>query len=254
MGELSGEIALVTAAAGSGIGQAVARRYAEAGADVVVTDIHAGRTAQVAEAIAAEQPDVRVLGLAMDAGDRDAIDAVLDEVESTLGPVTVLVNNAAVNVTGSIYDYDPDDWERIVAVNLTGPWYLSRRVMRSLRDAGRGGVIVNMGTYAPDVGGYGQETAYATTKGGLNALTRCLAYEGGPHGIRANTISMGVISGTKFIDDRPEILEDARARSPLGAVATAQDIAELALYLASDRAATITGETVNVAAGSYMRT
>lgn len=244
----------MTAAAGRGIGQAVARRYADAGADVVVTDVHAGRTGEVAASIAQDHPDVRVLGLTLDAGDRAAIDAVLDEVEATLGPVTVLVNNAAVNVTGSIFDYDPQDWDRIVAVNLTGPWYLSQRVMRSLRAAGRAGVILNVSSYAPDVGGYGAETAYATTKGGLNALTRCLAHEGGPHGIRANTISMGVVRGTKFIDDRPEILENAYELSPLGTAATAADIAELATYLASDRAATITGEIVNVAAGSYMRT
>ena len=93
-----------------------------------------------------------------------------------------------------------------MAVNLSGPWYLSRLVMRALRDAGRSGVVLNLSSYAPDVGGEGKETAYATTKGGLNALTRCLAWEGGPHGIRANTISMGVIRGTKFIDDRPEML------------------------------------------------
>lgn len=245
---------MVTAAAGRGIGQAVARRYADAGADVVVTDVHAGRTGEVVASIAQDHPDVRVLGLPLDAGDRSAIDVVLDEVEATLGPVTVLVNNAAVNVTGSIFDYEPQDWDRIVAVNLTGPWYLSRRVMRSLRAAGRGGVILNVSSYAPDVGGYGAETAYATTKGGLNALTRCLAHEGGPHGIRANTISMGVVRGTKFIDDRPEILENAYELSPLGTAATAADIAELATYLASDRAVAITGEIVNVAAGSYMRT
>lgn len=251
---LAGHVALITAAAGRGTGQAIARRFAAAGADVVVTDVHAARTEDVASAIAADHPDVRVLGLPMDGGDRAAIDAVLAAAEAELGVVTVLVNNAAVNVTGSIFDYDPADWDRIVAVNLSGPWYLSREVMRGLRDAGRGGVILNISSYAPDVGGEGKETAYATTKGGLNALTRCLAHEGGPHGIRANTISLGVISGTKFIDDRPEILERARELSPLGTVATAADVAELAAYLASDRAATITGETVNVAAGSYMRT
>ena len=253
MTDLCGQVALVSGAAGRGIGREVVRRFAAHGADVVVTDIHPGRTADVARELTAAHPDQRILGIPLDAGDRAGIDAALDQVERELGPVTVLVNNAAVNVTGSVFDYDPDDWDRIVAVNLTGPWYLARRVMRTLREAGRGGSIINASSYAPDVGGHGQETAYATTKGGLNALTRCLAWEGGPHGIRVNTISMGVVSGTKFIDDRPEILASGIASSALGTVATAADIAEVAHYLASDRSRAVTGEIINVAAGAYMR-
>ena len=81
-----------------------------------------------------------------------------------------------------------------------------------MRDRGRGGVIVNVSTYAPDVGGNGLESPYAITKGGLNVLTRSVAHEGGPYGIRAVTVSMGVVRGTKFIDDHPEILAGPDAR------------------------------------------
>jgi NAD(P)-dependent dehydrogenase (short-subunit alcohol dehydrogenase family) len=251
--EFVGRVALVTAAAGKGVGQATARRLAAGGADVVVTDIHPQRTARVAEAIAADYPSVRVVGLPMDAGDRDRIDEVLREVAATLGPVRVLVNNAAVNVVGSIFDYDPADWDWVMRVNLSGPWYLCRSVMPVMRDAG-GGVIVNVGSYAPDVGGNGIEAPYAVSKGGLNVLTRSCAHEGGPYGIRSVCVSMGMVRGTKFIDDHPELLERPDAFGPLGTLPTAADVAEVIAFVASDRAAHITGEIVNVSGGAYMRT
>ena len=173
MSEFDGRVALVTGAAGKGLGQATARRLASGGATVVVTDIHERRTGEVAEAIAADYPDVRVAGFALDAGDRDQIDAVIGEVTSTLGPVRILVNNAAVNVIGSIFDYDPENWDWCLRVNLSGPWYLCRAVMPLMRDAG-GGAIVNVSSFAADVGGGGVEAPYAISKGGLNVLTRCV--------------------------------------------------------------------------------
>jgi NAD(P)-dependent dehydrogenase (short-subunit alcohol dehydrogenase family) len=238
--EFDGRIALVTAAAGAGIGQATARRLAAGGARVVVTDIHERRTREVASAIAADFPDTTVVGLPMDA------------VTRTLGPVQILVNNAAVNVIGSIFDYDPENFDWCVRVNLSGPWYLCRAVMPLMRDAG-GGVIVNVSSYAPDVGGAGIEAPYAITKGGLNVLTRSCAHEGGPFGIRAVTVATGIVTGTKFIDDHPEILETPGNEPPLGSYADAGDVAEAIAFLASDRARHITGEILNVAAGSYMR-
>jgi 3-oxoacyl-[acyl-carrier protein] reductase len=250
--EFDGRIALVTAAAGAGIGQATARRLAAGGARVVVTDIHERRTREVAAAIAADHPASTVVGYPMDAGDRAQIDDVVAEVTRTLGPVQILVNNAAVNVIGSIFDYDPEHWDWCVRVNLSGPWYLSRAVMPLMRDAG-GGVIVNVSSYAPDVGGAGIEAPYAITKGGLNVLTRSCAHEGGPFGIRAVTVATGIVTGTKFIDDHPEILDGPGARGPLGTFATADSVAEAIAFVASDHARHITGEILNVAAGAYMR-
>jgi len=250
--EFDGRIALVTAAAGAGIGQATARRLAAGGARVVVTDIHERRTREVAAAIADQYPDTTVIGLPLDAGDRAQIDAVVDEITRTLGPVQILVNNAAVNVIGSIFDYDPENWDWCLRVNLSGPWYLCRAVMPLMRESG-GGVIVNVSSYAPDVGGAGIEAPYAITKGGLNVLTRSCAHEGGPFAIRAVTVATGIVTGTKFIDDHPEILEDPTSKGPLGSYADVADVAEAIAFLASDRARHITGEILNVAAGSYMR-
>ena len=251
--EFEGHVALVTAAAGAGIGQAVARRLAAGGASLVVSDIHERRTKEVSEAIARDYPKVRVAGYAMDVSDRERIDEVVADVARTLGPIRILVNNAAINVVGSIFDYDPKDWDWCVAVNLSGPWYLCRATMPGMRDAG-GGVIVNISSYAPDVGGGGTEAPYAVTKGGLNALTRSCAVEGGPHGIRCNAVSMGVVTGTKFIDDNPQVAERLLPQTPLGRHASSSDIAEAVAFLASDRSAHVTGEILNVAGGIYMRT
>jgi NAD(P)-dependent dehydrogenase (short-subunit alcohol dehydrogenase family) len=251
--EFDGKVALVTAAAGAGIGQAIARRLAAGGARVVVTDIHKRRTEEVTAKIAAAFPDTTVVGYRLDAGDRSDIDQVVADVTDKLGPIQILVNNAAINVVGSIFDYDPADWDWALAVNLSGPWYLSRAVMPLMRDAG-GGAIVNISTYAPDIGGGGREAPYAITKGGLNVLTRSCAHEGGPYNIRCNTVSMGVITGTKFIDDNPEISERWLPMTPLGRLGSADDIAESVAFLASERARNITGEILNVAGGAYMRT
>ncbi len=251
--EFEGHVALVTAAAGAGIGQAVARRLAAGGASLVVSDIHERRTKEVSEAIARDYPKVRVAGYAMDVSDRERIDEVVADVARTLGPIRILVNNAAINVVGSIFDYDPKDWDWCVAVNLSGPWYLCRATMPGMRDAG-GGVIVNISSYAPDVGGGGTEAPYAVTKGGLNALTRSCAVEGGPHRIRCNAVSMGVVTGTKFIDDNPQVAERLLPQTPLGRHASSSDIAEAVAFLASDRSAHVTGEILNVAGGIYMRT
>ena len=131
-GELDGRVALVTAAAGAGIGKAIATRPAAAdGAMVIVTDVHQRRLdAAVAEI------GGNAVGYLLDAGDRDQIVQVTDAVAAAHGPISILVNNAALNVLGPIFDYDPADWDRVMAVNLSGPWMLSRQVMRQLREAG----------------------------------------------------------------------------------------------------------------------
>jgi len=253
MAGMEGRIALVTGAAGDGIGRGIATRLAHDGATVVVTDSHAGRAQEVAGKLAAEY-DGRAVARTLDAGNRDQIVEVTDWVREALGPISILVNNAAYNVLGSIFDYEPAVWDRVMDVNLNGPWMLSRQVMRQMRDAGLPGAILNVSTYAPDIGGDGIESPYAVSKGGLNVLTRSCAHEGGPHGIRVNTLSMGMVTGTRFTDAlHPDMQSTERAKSPLDRLPNVDDVVEAAAFLLSDRAARITGETLNVAAGTHMR-
>jgi 3-oxoacyl-[acyl-carrier protein] reductase len=250
--EFDGAVALVTGAAGLGIGQATARRFARGGARVVVTDIHERRTREVTKAMAEDYPDREIVGYPMDAGDRGAIDGVMEQVLEKFGGIDILVNNAAVNVLGSVFDYRPEDWDRVMDVNINGPWYLAHKAFPMMRERG-GGVVINIGSYAPDVGGAGIETPYAVSKGALNTLTRSLAHEGGPAGIRANTVSMGMVEGTKFLMDHPELRERSDALGPLGSLPDKEEIADLIAFLASSRAAHITGEIINVSGGAYMR-
>ncbi|OOL33365.1 3-oxoacyl-ACP reductase [Rhodococcus rhodochrous] len=250
---LSRRIALVTGAAGAGIGKAIATRLAAEGATVVVTDSHERRLAETVTDIRQATGGTAV-GHVLDVGDREQIVAVTDAVRAELGPISILVNNAAVNVIGSIFDYEPESWDRVLAVNLSGPWMLSRQAMNHMRDAGTSGCILNVSTYAPDVGGEGIETPYAVSKGGLSVLTRCCAHEGGPHGIRVNTLSMGMVTGTRFTDTlHPEMQEGERVKTALGRLPRVEDIVEAAAFLVSDRSASITGEIVNISAGSHMR-
>lgn len=250
--EFDGAVAFVTGAAGMGIGQAVTRRFAAGGARVVVTDIHERRTHEVTRAIAEDYPDREVVGFPMDAGNRAAIDDVIGQVFERFGAIDILVNNAAYNVLAPTFEYEPADWDRVMDVNINGPWYLARRILPGMRERG-GGVIVNIGSYAPDIGGPALETAYAVSKGALNTLTRCLANEGGPHGIRANTVSSGLVEGTKFLIDHPELRDRSDWLGPLGSLPNKAEIAEVVAFLASQRAAHITGEIVNVSGGAYMR-
>ena len=252
--EFRGRVALVTGSAGQGIGKAAAARLIAGGADTVVTDVNERRVKEVtAELLASAPAGVRVIGRVLDVTSYAQMDAVTSEIVEELGLITLLVNNAALNVMGPIWDYSPDDWARVMNTNVNGPWYLSKLAMLQMRAAGAGS-IVNISTVAPDCGGMGIEGPYAVSKGGLNTLTRSCAHEGGPHGIRVNSVTMGLVRGTRFTDVlHPEMVDEAVTTTPLGALPHAVDIAEAAAFLLSDRARFITGETLNVAGGGFMR-
>ncbi|MBV9661851.1 MAG: SDR family oxidoreductase [Acidimicrobiales bacterium] len=239
--EFEGQVALVTGAAGIGIGQACARRLAAGGAAVVVTDSHERRTREVTASIAADHPSARVVGYVLDMGLRDEIDRVVSAVAEQLGPIRLVVNNAAVNWAGPIWDYDVEHFDRTMAVNLAGPWYLCRQTMPMMRDAG-GGSVLNSSSGAANSGGrFGVEGVYAMTKGGLETMTDALAADGGPYGIRVNTLSTGIVYPTKFIVDHPDQYDRGLPNTLLGSYPTPAEVAEAAVFLLSDRAAHISG-------------
>lgn len=245
-----GRVALVTAAAGGGIGKAVARRLLVEGASVVVTDVHERRLAETVEAFAEDFGDDPVMPAVLDAGDREGIDAVLAAATERFGPVDVLVNNAAINALAPVGDMAPDDWDRAIAVNLSGPWYLCRSVLPAMVEAGRGS-IVNVTSVAGWIHGT-NEGPYAGAKAALHQLTRTIATEYGPHGVRCNGVAPGVIH-TWFVDTKaPQLLDEAE-RTPLRRLGTPEDIASVVAWLVSDESAFVTGETINASGGWYVR-
>ena len=244
--EFDGRVALVTGAAGIGIGQACARRLAAGGATVIVTDSHERRTADVTVAIQADHPKAIVVGHVLDVGRRDDIDRVVADVATELGPIRYVVNNAAVNWAGAVWDYDLEKFDRTMAVNLTGPWYLCRQTMPMMREAG-GGTIVNISSGAADEGGrFGTEGVYAMTKGGLETMTVALAADGGPHNIRVNTLATGIVYPTKFIVDHPDQYERGLSTAIMGSYPTPNEVAEVVAFLLSDRSSHLTSARLKI--------
>jgi NAD(P)-dependent dehydrogenase (short-subunit alcohol dehydrogenase family) len=251
--ELAGKVALVTGAAGDGIGQATARRLAAGGAVVVVSDNHEGRMRAVVAALQ-EEYEGRATGVVLDVADRASIDAAVAAVTATHGRLDVLVNNAAINHLQLIDDYPIERWDALLEANLTGPWLLTKLAVQTMKPQGSGS-IVNVSSYSADVGGMGQgQLAYAVTKGGLNVMTRAAARELGPHGIRVNTVSMTIVRGSRFIEKMLAAQPDRTPGGVLGEWMWPEDVAEAIAFLAGDRARMITGATIDVTAGEYMRT
>ncbi len=262
---LQGKIAFVTGG-GSGIGRAVAGCLAEAGATVCV----AGRNRQNLEtavdgiaaaggAALAVPMDIRV--------EQEVIGAVAQAVES-LGGIDILVNNSGIGgPTKPVWDLSLDEWNEVLAVDLTGAMLVSREVLKRMVPAGKGGVIVNIGSEGGRSGdgrsGYPLRAPYCCAKMGLIGLTETLARECGPHGIRVNCVTPAAVRGERFvrmIRGRAEAagisFEEALAAEmkmySLGRPAEEAEIGRVVVFLASDDAAAITGQTIPVNCGMNM--
>jgi NAD(P)-dependent dehydrogenase (short-subunit alcohol dehydrogenase family) len=247
--EFAGRVALVTGGAGDGIGSATVARLARAGAAVAVVDSHAGRSEKVAARVAAES-GARVLALPGDVADRARMDEVLAEIAAQVGPVDILVNNAALNVLGDVADLAPADWDRVVAVDLSACYYLIHRCLPAMIERRRGS-IVNVTSVAGWIG-TGREGPYAASKAALHSLTRSVAFEAGPHGVRCNAVATGIV-WSKFVRRYEDRLRPEIERTPLRRFGEPEEVAELIAFLCSERSAFITGETINISGGWYMR-
>ena len=247
---LEGRVALVTGAAGAGIGRATALRLAREGASVAVTDAHQRRTGETADELRKEFGD-RVIGLPLDVVDRARVDEVLALVEDRLGPLDILVNNAAINVLAPLSEYRPEDWDRVLDVDLTACFYLIRRALPGMMERGRG-AIVNVSSVAGWLTGGGREGPYAAAKAALMALTRTVAFEGGPRGVRCNAVAPGIV-WSKFVEKYADSFSGEIERTPLRRLGQPEDVASAIAFLLSDESSFITGETLNVSGGWYMR-
>jgi 3-oxoacyl-[acyl-carrier protein] reductase len=246
---LAGKVVLITGAAGAGIGQATARRCAEEGCIVVVTDIHARRTEQVTRELAANHGS-RILGFAMDIADRKQVDDVFDQVVERCGGIDILVNNAAINLLAGVAELRPEDWDRVVNVDLSAIYYCMHKALPGMI-ARKSGCIINVSSVAAWSWGKA-EAAYAACKAGMLALTRSVAVEYGPAGIRCNVVAPGLIRSA-FVDKYIDRYQQLAQSSPAGRIGEASEVAATIAFLASEEAPFITGESINISGGLYLR-
>ena len=247
--EFLGRIALVTGGAGAAIGSATCKMLAARGAAVVVLDENERRTHATVRALT-EEFGTQAYPVVADIADRKAIDDGLARVEAELGPIDILINSAAINVQGSIFDYSPEDWDRVIEVDLTAPWYLMRKLMPGMRDRGWG-AIVNVTSVAAYIGGAGREGPYSAAKAGLQDLTRAAAIEGGPFGIRCNAVAPGLVR-SKWVDKQADRYQHFVDATPLRRHGEPEDVANTIGFLLSEQAAHITGQIINVSGGWYL--
>jgi 2-hydroxycyclohexanecarboxyl-CoA dehydrogenase len=244
---LAERVALVTGAA-RGIGAGIARACAAAGARVALGDVAEASVRETAAAIGAE-----AVPLVMDVSDARSVRAAVAEAEARLGPLDVLVNNAGVDVIAAFVDSHEETWERLWAVNLRGTLLTTRAVLHGMIARGRGR-IVNIGSDAGRVGSSG-EAVYSATKGGVIAFSKTLAREVARHGITVNCVCPGPTDTALLeqVREYDEGLHASLARAiPLRRLGRPEDVAAAVVFLASDAAAYITGQTLSVSGGLTM--
>jgi 3-oxoacyl-[acyl-carrier protein] reductase len=226
--ELEGKVAVVTGAA-QGIGEAIARRMAAAGARVVIADLQAEKAETVASAIRSAGGEARAE--AVDIASKDSVTALASRVRSAFGRIAILVNNAAYIPIGPVLDMDIAQWDRTITTNLSGSFYVSRAFVGDMIERG-----AQVGL-----------SAYNVSKAGLLMLTQTLALELARYGIRVNAIAPGDIDTevAAVVSDRAA----AEANVPLGRFGRPEEVAEMALFLASSRSSYTTGGVFTVDGG-----
>ena len=243
--DLSGRRALVTGG-GSGLGFAIARGLADAGASVVINGRNRDRLDRAAEDLRRDSATAEVS--AFDVTDPDAVAAAVAEIERER-PVDILVNNAAVNQRGPLDRFGDADWQRLMAANLDGPFFVTRAVVPAMKSRRRG-KIINICSLASDIG-RPNIVPYAVSKGGLRMLTRALAVELAPFNIQVNGITPGFFDtemNATLVADR-EFSAWVERRTPAGRWGKPSDIAGAAVFLASAAADFVTGHLLAVDGG-----
>ena len=247
MGLLAGKVALITGAA-RGIGKAIALKFAAEGADVAFTDLVINEAAEetVAEIAAFGH---KVKGYASNAASFDETQAVVEQVLADFGRVDILVNNAGITKDGLAMRMTEAQWDAVIAVNLKSAFNFIHAVLPAMARQ-RGGNIINMASIAGQMGNPGQIN-YASSKAGLIAMPKSVAKEMGTRGIRANAIAPGFII-SEMTNALPEAVREEYLKNiPLRRGGTPEDIANAALFLASDLSSYVTGQVIAVNGGLY---
>jgi len=241
---------LVTAGA-AGIGRAIAQTFVRHGARVHICDVDDAALRQTDKSVSATRADVARLA---------DVDRLFDDVRNNLGGLDVLVNNAGVaGPTGKVEDIEPAEWERCIAVDLNGMFYVTRKAMPLIKAAG-GGSIINLSSIAGRFG-FALRTPYSAAKWAVVGFTQSLAVEAGPDGVRVNCIQPGIVEGERverIVADKAKTLgvssEEVKRRMVEGialkTTVTAQDVADTALFLAVGAGRHISGQAISVCGGA----
>ena len=244
-GLLNGKSVLVTAAAGTGIGFATARRCAEEGARVVIGDRHERRLAEAAERLAEETGVEAAAAVPCDVTVESDVQRLVDEAAAALDGIDVLVNNAGLGGEASVVEMSDEEWDAVLDVTLKGTFRCTRAALRHMVGRGRGVVVNN----ASVVGWRAQagQAHYAAAKAGVMALTRCAAMDVAGSGVRVNAVSPSIAVHEHLEKTTtPELLEELARREAFGRAAEPWEVATAIVFLASDYSSYLTGEVVSV--------
>jgi NAD(P)-dependent dehydrogenase (short-subunit alcohol dehydrogenase family) len=253
MFDLGGKVALVTGGA-SGLGAAIALGLAERGARVSIADLDLRGAEQVALRIKGEGGTAGAWRV--DVSQYSEVQSCVEAVERATGAIDVLVVSAGIGLRRPAVDLLPKDWQRVIDVNLSGCWFCNQAVGRRLVERGAAGSIINIGSVVGQVGIDTGNANYAASKGGMIGLSKCLAVEWAPFGVRVN-----VVAPTHFrtplveqaIRDNPAIEERFLGNIPLGRLGVPREIVGAVVFLASDEASMVTGHVLNVDGGHTAR-
>lgn len=245
-GLLLGKKVVVTAAAGTGIGFATARRALLEGADVLVSDWHERRLGETAQKLAEEFPDQTITQAACNVQATAEVDALIDRAASELGRIDVLVNNAGLGGETPVAKMTDEEWDRVVDITLTGTFRATRAALRYFESVEQGGVIVNNASVLGWRAQRGQ-AHYAAAKAGVMALTRCAAVEAADVGVRINAVAPSIAKHpflAKVTSD--DLLDELASREAYGRAAEVWEVAATIAMLASDYTTYLTGEVVSI--------
>jgi 3-oxoacyl-[acyl-carrier protein] reductase len=246
--KFEGKVALVTGAA-HGIGEAIALKLAQEGADVVVTDVDlegAQRVAQEIEGLGRKAKAVQA-----DVSQREAVQRLVSEAVSLFGQIDILVNNAGIIRRGTFLEHDPQDWDKVLSVNLGGTFNCAKGVVPLMIEQG-GGKIINISSVVGKMGDIASAPSYGTSKGAINTLTKSLARELAPYGINVNAVAPHAIETDMSREWSEEKRRQIVEAIPLKRLGKPEEVAEVVAFLASDGAGFITGQILDVNGGYLM--